>query len=212
MINPQELLLIAPPLLLALTVHEYSHGYVAYRLGDDTAYRAGRLTLNPLSHLDLMGTLMMLFAMFGWAKPVPINPHNFRNIPQGIVLTSAAGPISNIIIAILSAIILGFWREDLQTGGFLSQAAVPLMMLQYSVILNVNLAIFNLIPVPPLDGSKILMYMLKGKAAYSYAKFARHGSMVLLGLLILSYFTNFHFFWFLSSPFISFIFKTFTGI
>ena len=212
MMNLQEMLLIAPPLLLALTVHEFSHGYIAYKLGDDTAYREGRLTLNPLSHLDLMGTLMMMFAMFGWAKPVPINPHNFKNIPQGIILTSAAGPLSNIIVAIISAVVLGFWRNDLHSGMFISSGAVPLMMLQYSVILNVNLAIFNLIPVPPLDGSKILMFMLKGQAAHSYAKFARHGSMILLGLLMISYFSNFHFFWFLSSPVISIIFRTFTGI
>ncbi len=142
--------------LLAITLHELAHGYVAYQLGDNTAKAAGRLTLNPLAHLDPIGALMMLIAGFGWAKPVPVNPFFFKgNRRKGMMLVSVAGPAVNLIVAYIAYAIFvagnGFYHSP-----FMYQ------FLNYCIILNVYLAVFNLIPVPPLDGSKILAGFLPG--------------------------------------------------
>ncbi len=142
--------------LLAITLHELAHGYVAYCLGDNTAKAAGRLTLNPLAHLDPIGALMMLIAGFGWAKPVPVNPFFFKgDRRKGMMLVSVAGPAINLVVAYIAYAIFvagnGFYHSP-----FLYQ------FLNYCIILNVYLAVFNLIPVPPLDGSKILAGFLPG--------------------------------------------------
>ena len=202
----QELILMAPPILLALTVHEYAHGYVAFRLGDDTAYRAGRLTLNPLSHLDPIGTLMLFIVQIGWAKPVPVNPYNLNNPRTDMIWVSLAGPASNVIFAFIVGMILRFIiAAELNIGMFLVK------MIVFTVQINLVLAAFNLIPVPPLDGSKILGGMLQGEAAYKYAQFERYGPFVLMAVIFGGWFLHIPVLSWIISPFVQFFFTLFVG-
>lgn len=152
-------------LLTAFPVHECAHALAAHWLGDDTAKNQGRISLNPLRHLDLFGTVFMLLAGFGWAKPVPINPIKFKKQRLGISLTAAAGPLSNLIVAFLVTVIyrivisLSFVRESIITStSAVSGAEMFLYILQCFITINIGLALFNLIPIPPLDGSKIVSY------------------------------------------------------
>lgn len=175
---------MAPPLLLALTLHEYAHGYVAYRLGDPTARDAGRLTLNPLSHLDPIGTIAFFFIKFGWAKPVPVNPYYFRNPRKDMLWVALAGPITNLLLAVASALLL---RAMIGTATLIPESAmlaailVPLFnMLVASVWINLVLCIFNFLPIPPLDGSRILTGLLPENLARTYASFERYGFIVIL--------------------------------
>ena len=179
-----QLTIQIPPLLLALTLHEYAHGYVAYRLGDPTARNAGRLTLNPLSHLDPIGTLAFIFIKIGWAKPVPVNPVYFKNPRKDMLWVALAGPASNLFLAIVSAVLL---RMVIAVGGFipytpLVQAIlVPFSwMLVASVWINLVLCVFNFLPIPPLDGSRILTGLLPPQMAHTYASFERYGFIVVL--------------------------------
>lgn len=182
-----EIIILAPPILLALTLHEIAHGLVAYRLGDPTARNAGRLSLNPLKHLDPLGTIAFFLFKFGWAKPVPVNPRYFKDVKQGMLLVALAGPVTNLVLAVASAIILkGLAFIVLQgvatpsmTGAF-----YPLMlMLAASVWINLVLCVLNLLPIPPLDGSKILAGLLPDQLAASYMKIGRFGFIILLVLL-----------------------------
>jgi Zn-dependent protease len=154
-------LMIVIPLLLSLTVHEWAHAWAAYRLGDDTAKMQGRLTLNPIAHIDPIGTLILplLGVPFGWAKPVPVNPTRFRRgvkMSTGMIITAAAGPLSNLVLAVLSAVALGFVARfapsSASPGGDLGVATLLTTLL----VINVTLAIFNMIPIPPLDGSRVV--------------------------------------------------------
>ena len=175
---------MAPPLLLALTLHEYAHGYVAYRLGDPTARDAGRLTLNPLSHLDPIGTIAFFFIKFGWAKPVPVNPYYFKNPRKDMLWVALAGPITNLLLAVASALLL---RAMIGTATLIPESAmlaailVPLFnMLVASVWINLVLCIFNFLPIPPLDGGRILTGLLPENLARTYASFERYGFIVIL--------------------------------
>lgn len=181
-----ELIILAPPLLLALTFHEFAHGYVAYRLGDPTAKSLGRLTLNPLQHLDPIGTIAFFFIKFGWAKPVPVNPRYFRNPKQDMLWVALAGPATNMGLAIMSAILAkGLWlvAANLPYSTAAEAILVPVnRMLIASVWINLVLCIFNFLPIPPLDGSRILTGLLPEKLAYSYMKIERYGFIVIIFL------------------------------
>ena len=161
-------------LLIAVTIHEASHAWVADRLGDPTARLMGRITLNPLAHLDPIGTLMLLFFRFGWGKPVPFDPFNLRHPKRDSALISLAGPASNLILASLLSLTLNFTPISL-----LSLLIIPLIMM------NITLAIFNLIPIPPLDGSKILYGILPMNWANEYNSFMKDYGIFLLILLII---------------------------
>ena len=182
----QRTLLLVPPVLLALTIHECAHAWVANRLGDPTAKMLGRVTLNPLRHLDPIGTIMLFFSgLFGWAKPVPINPRNFRNISRSITLVSVAGPLSNLLLAAISAIA---YKLLIMAGpAFLDTYPTVIRpvfaMTELSVIINVSLAVFNMVPIPPLDGSKVLGNLLPPDKAFAWARFEQYGFIVLLALI-----------------------------
>jgi len=184
----QQFSILAVPILLAVTFHEVAHGMVAYRLGDPTAKNAGRLTLNPLAHLDLVGTLVFLVTrMIGWAKPVPVNPLYFKNPRKGMLWVALAGPATNLALAVLSALFLRWLLNlHLPVDSHWGAVAVPISQMAYvSVRLNVGLAIFNVIPIPPLDGGRIMVGILPEKQAISYAKLESYGFLLLL-LLIFS--------------------------
>jgi Zn-dependent protease len=184
-----ELSITLPAVLLAITVHEFAHGWVANRLGDPTARLAGRLTLNPFSHLDLIGGLALLLFHFGWAKPVPINPLYFKKPRTGIVLTSLAGAASNLLTASVTALLYrGLILFVLSVPSFLPllpKVLVPLIrMMQMAVVINVALGIFNLIPIPPLDGSKVVMGFLPPAQANALARLEPYGVFILMFLIL----------------------------
>ncbi|WP_312202081.1 site-2 protease family protein [Anaerospora hongkongensis] len=168
-----------PALLITLTVHEYAHARMAVALGDPTPRVLGRLTLNPIAHLDPVGLIMMWLFKFGWAKPVPINPGNFANVRQGTILVSLAGPVSNILLALVTAIVIVLLSIfDLVKGEWLK-----VLWLTYSY--NIVFAVFNLLPLPPLDGSKVVASLLPGRQAYTYERLEPYGPWILLALVYL---------------------------
>ncbi len=182
-----QIVLFAPPILLALTFHECAHGYIALRLGDPTAQAAGRLTLNPLKHLDPIGTIAIFIIHFGWAKPVPVNPVYFRNPRQDMLWVALAGPVTNLALAILSAVLLKLlfaFVSVVSLNELLFAIIYPLkQMLIISVKINMVLCIFNFLPIPPLDGSRILMGLLPPDLARSYASIEKYGFIILLILV-----------------------------
>jgi len=177
----QRLVLQIPALLLAVTIHELSHGLVADRLGDPTARRLGRLTLNPLPHIDPLGALAFVIAGFGWAKPVPVNAHNLRRPMRDMAMVAAAGPLSNFALAFVALLTYGLVRPYLATP-FL--AGPVLGVLSYVYLFNLGLGIFNLIPLPPLDGGHFLPYFLPGSSALLH-RLEQYGPLILL-LLVMS--------------------------
>ena len=204
-------IIIAPPILLALAFHEFSHGWVADRLGDPTARNAGRLTLNPLAHLDLMGTIMLFVVHMGWAKPVPINPYNFGNPRRDTVLVSLAGPVSNLILAFGFGLLI----RAFDTGGIFQSITLPkaaLLAIVYGVIINISLAIFNLIPIPPLDRSRILGGLLPPEMEREYRKLDKFGPMLVLVLVMGGYMLNIPILWWIIMPFIKFFSILFAGV
>ena len=183
--------LLALPLLLALTLHELAHGWVAEKLGDGTARDAGRLTINPLKHLDLMGTLVFVVTqLVGWAKPVPVDPRNFRNPKKDMAIVAAAGPLVNIIIAIVSAILLRLQEPavglilNYQFNDLLYVVLPVFYMINISVRINVALAIFNIIPIPPLDGGRVLAGVLSYEQVIKFSKIEPYGFIIIVVLLM----------------------------
>ncbi|GAM10820.1 putative zinc metalloprotease YwhC [Geobacter sp. OR-1] len=176
------------PALMAITCHEVSHGFVAYRFGDGTAKAQGRLTLNPFNHLDIIGTLMIFIIGIGWAKPVPVNFNNLRNPKRDMIWVAAAGPITNFCIALFSAIGM---RLVIAAGTQLSEMKFfvepMVLMLAFSVYVNLLLAIFNLIPVPPLDGGRVVVGLLPYKQAVFWSRIEPYGMII---IIILVFFTN----------------------
>ncbi len=176
----QQIIILAPPFLLALTFHELAHGYVAWNLGDPTAKNAGRLTMNPLKHLDPLGVIAFIIMKIGWAKPVPINPNYFKNPQKGMLLVALAGPAANVVLAVASAILVKILLAVPIIPMFVLKPLVG--MLVASVWINIMLAVFNCLPIPPLDGSKVLMGILPAQTARSYAKLEPFGFILLLVL------------------------------
>jgi Zn-dependent protease len=207
-----SLLISLPVILFALSIHEVAHGFVAYKCGDRTAYNLGRLTLNPIKHLDPMGFLCMLVFGFGWAKPVPVNTRNFKNHKRGMALTAAAGPAANLIMGLLSAVLYGLCWAWYSFSVF-TRSSEFLVMLAYwcaqlfsiSALLNFIYMTFNLIPVPPFDGSRIALVFLPERAYFGIMKYERQ---IMLGILIALFLLSrlFHF-----SPF-SFVAEKLTAL
>lgn len=191
-ISPVTFLIYGLPLLLAIPLHEAAHGFVAHRCGDPTAYRLGRVTFNPVKHIDPLGTIalpaMLIIAqapfVFGWAKPVPVDFRNLRHLRRDMVLVAAAGPAVNLVLALLSAVALRYATYDLTFG---DGEAAPwwVDMLVFSLMLNAALAVFNLLPLLPLDGGRILTGLLPPKLAIPYSRTEKYGMVALFAFLLL---------------------------
>lgn len=202
-------LLIAPAILFALTIHEYFHAWMAYRKGDPTAKLAGRLTLNPLKHLDPIGTIMLFLFRFGWAKPVPVNPYNLQDPKKDMVWVSLAAPLSNLGSGILFCIILRIVR-------YFHLHSIPgfypfYLIILFLVLYNLILCLFNLIPIFPLDGANVLYHLLPEDLAYEYAKIARFGPFILIAIILLGNLGGINILWGWIGPFVDIVSKVFAG-
>lgn len=217
--NPILFLLRAPAILFNLTIHEFAHGYIADKLGDPTARLNGRLTLNPLKHLDPIGTIAIFLFHFGWAKPVPLNPYNFPKPRRDMMLASIAGPIANLVCALVCGLSLRFFaRPSLSLPALALMNIMPNNLGEFISVLifsfffyGLILAAFNLIPIPPLDGSKILYYLLPANLAYQYMRLERYGFFILLGIIFLGSVTGVPILWSLIQPFIALFSFLFLG-
>ena len=192
--------------MFALSFHEFAHAWMASKCGDNTAARMGRLTLNPMAHLDVMGSLMILFVGFGWAKPVPVDSRNLRDPRKDMMKVAAAGPLSNLLLAMLAGMA---WRL-LGGTNFLLDTNFPVLIFYFTQI-NIALAVFNLIPVSPLDGSQIFSgYLMKTNPELAL-KIQSYGPQVLFGLILFGYITGFSILWLIMKPFVNFFMLLFIG-
>lgn len=198
-------------LIIAFTIHEFSHAFVAHLFGDETAARSGRLTLNPFVHLDIIGTLMLLVAGFGWAKPVPINPYQLnRKSKYAISAVSFAGPVSNLLLAILAAI--PFRLNLVRYSGVVSDIipTVPEFLLDF-IIINITLFVFNLIPISPLDGEKIIYSFLPPNLAGFFDRIRPYGALILLGIIMLGQMGRLNILSAIMTPLMTFLFRLIMG-
>jgi len=185
----QKIVIWALPVLFAITIHEVAHGWVASKLGDKTALMLGRLTLNPFKHIDLIGTILVPLILltfsnfiFGWAKPVPINPRNFQHRRRDMLLVAIAGPFTNLLMAFIWG---GIMKLGLIMMGVNNSWALPIVLMgQAGILINVVLMVFNLIPIPPLDGSHFISALIPGRWAYHYDKVGRFGFFIVLLLIV----------------------------
>ena len=198
----EVLILLIPVLVFALVFHEFSHAWVANKLGDPTARYSGRLTLNPLAHLDPFGSLMILFVGFGWAKPVPVDSRYLANPRVDMMKIAFAGPAANLLLAFVGGTII-------RTG--LVSDSITLMILLFTQI-NIMLAVFNMIPIPPLDGSQIFSGIMSRKNPELVYKLQMYGPQILLGLIMIGYFTRISPIWIVISPFVNFFLFLFAGL
>ena len=172
-----DMLTMLPGILIALTFHEFAHGLAAYAMGDDTAKNAGRLSLDPMKHIDPIGVIMLFIMRFGWAKPVPINENNFRHERLGLFFVSIAGITMNLILALIFQLILFFTADIVQLSAYVD-------VMRGIVWINIMLAAFNLLPIPPLDGSKIIYTFLPRNLRFTFYKYESYGSIILIILLL----------------------------
>ena len=199
---PEVLVLLIPVLLFALVFHEFSHGWVAYKLGDPTAKNQGRLTLNPLSHLDPFGSMMILFVGFGWAKPVPVDSRYLANPRKDMMKIAFAGPASNLLLALVGGILIR-----------LTGYAGPLtsMLILFTQI-NISLAVFNMIPIPPLDGSQIFSGIMIRRNPQLVMQLQMYGPQILMGLILFGMFTGVSIIWAFMRLFVNFFMFLFAGM
>ena len=206
-LSPETLILLIPTLMFALSFHEFAHAWMASKCGDNTAARKGRLTLNPMAHLDVMGSLMILFVGFGWAKPVPVDSRNLKDPRKDMMKVAAAGPISNLLLAMLAGMV---WRLLGGTALF-SNSIFPVLIFYFTQI-NIALAVFNFLPVAPLDGSQIFSgYLMKTNPQLAW-KIQSYGPQVLFGLILFGYITGFSILWLVMKPFVNFFMLLFIGM
>ena len=175
------MILMTPVILFSLTVHEYSHGRMALRLGDDTAQRLGRLSFNPLRHLDILGVLFFYFVGFGWAKPVPVDPRNFEHPRRDMMYVAIAGPLSNIALAVCCSFFIRLISPEF---------SYLFVILAYGIWINVALAVFNMLPMYPLDGSSVLKGMVSQKIAERMTNLDRFGAFLIIGVFLLDHFAH----------------------
>jgi len=180
-----DMLISVIPALICITLHELSHGFVAYLMGDTTAKDAGRLTLNPIRHIDIFGLLMMIVFRFGWAKPVPVDMRRFKNPKTGMAICAAAGPLSNLILTCVLLLVYGFVYIPLAEAGT-QWAGILLETISITAYLSLTLAIFNILPISPLDGSKVLFAFLKKEHYYKLMHYERYGMIILFAILMIS--------------------------
>ena len=199
---PEVIVMLLPVLLFALVFHEFSHAWVAHKLGDPTAKYAGRLTLNPMAHLDMFGTLMILFVGFGWAKPVPVDSSYLVDPRKDMMKIAFAGPAANLLLAFVGGNLIRM------TG---NMGALTTMLMMFTQI-NIMLAVFNMIPIPPLDGSQIFSGLMIQKNPDLVYKLQMYGPQILMGLILFGMFTNISPIWWVMSPFVTFFLFLFAGI
>jgi|TARA_B100000085_G_scaffold163020_1_gene148278 Zn-dependent protease len=201
-LQPEVLALLIPVLLFALVFHEFSHGWVAYKLGDPTAKHQGRLTLNPIAHLDPFGSLMILFVGFGWAKPVPVDSRYLANPRVDMMKIAFAGPASNLLLALISGILI-------RITGYMGPLTSMLILFTQ---INISLAVFNMIPIPPLDGSQIFSGLMIRKNPNLVMQLQMYGPQILMGLILFGMFTGVSIIWALMRPFVSLFMFLFAGM
>jgi len=170
-----------PVLLFAITIHEYAHGRAALALGDPTAKRMGRLSFNPLSHLDILGAICLFLFNFGWAKPVPVDIRYFKNLRRDVIIMALAGPAANLGVAFIAGLLIRF---------FMLPFEIYLQVLLWLILMNIGLGLFNLLPLPPLDGSHVLENLLPPGAGQKYREYSRYGPFILIGIVLLNNFAH----------------------